>query len=52
MALLSEAKVQCDGPWLLLPYRNHHMDPLGGDKSHLIGIEPCVSLKPGIRVDL
>lgn len=34
------------------PLLEYHMDLLDGYKSHLIGIEPSVSLKLWIRVDL
>lgn len=42
------AVVQCNSQWLC-PLKTHHMDLLEGYESHLIGIEPSLSLKPLYR---
>lgn len=42
------AEVQCNGQWLC-PLQKHHMDLRDRYESHLIGIEPSLSLKLWIR---
>lgn len=42
------AEVQCNGRWLC-PLQKYHMNLQGRYKSHLIGIEPSLSLKLWIR---